>query len=106
MDILDFAYNWNNKINCKVFTTLRLHNENKYFIGNKFEIHLKKQFVKKVEVISVKAIFLTQINDFIAGIDTGYSTEECRDIIYKMYKNKNLDWNIQKMDFILLKEIK
>lgn len=30
MNTLNFSKNWNNKLDCKVFTTLRLHNPNKY----------------------------------------------------------------------------
>lgn len=35
-----FSYNWNNKLNCKAFTTIRLHSPERYFLGAKFNVYL------------------------------------------------------------------
>jgi hypothetical protein len=34
-------------------------------------------------------------------LDTGYSVEEMVKLIKTMYKNKNIDWTIQRLDFCL-----
>lgn len=100
---LPFSFNWNNKIHCKAFTTLRLHQPNKYIVGNTYFIHLKGDPIKHAEIIAIKTILLKDINPFIAFIDTGYSVDECKKIIQRMYKNSN--WETQKIDFILLKSL-
>jgi hypothetical protein len=47
----------------------------------------------------------SKINDYIALLDTGYPAAECQDLIRKMYKNKNINWDTQLIDFILLRYI-
>ena len=44
---------------------------------------------------------LHQINEYIARIDTGYSADECQNIIRTMYKNKRIDWNTQDLALCL-----
>ncbi len=100
---LPFSYNWNNKLDCKSFTTLRLKNRKRFEIGRKYKITLKKAFKKHAEIVGIKTLLLKDISDYIAYLDTGYSKEECQSIIRKMYPHKNFEH--QELDFILLKTI-
>lgn len=102
---LDFMYNWNNKLDCTYFTTLRLES-NKYQVGSIFKVNLKTVYKKSVEVVEIKKIKLEQINDFIAALDTGYSRTKCIELIQTMYKNKGIKWDTQIMYLILCKTIK
>lgn len=99
-NVFEFNYNWNNKLQCKVFTTIRLQND-KYVIGDKYEILLKKDRLGTAQILDIKNMFLKDINEYIAGIDTGYSAEECKNIILKMYPRQ--DFTNKKLSFILLK---
>ncbi len=99
---LDFGTNWNNKLNCCVFTTIRLYNPIKYCVGNRFDVRLKGQHKGYAILLEVKKIYLDQINEFTARIDTGYSAEECRKMIETMYKNRRVDWKSQPLAFCLL----
>lgn len=99
---ITFTHNWNNKLDCTAFTTLRLHNPKKYIIGEVKEIWIsqpnkqwKQLFRAKIE--DVKTFHLEKMNEYIARLDTGYSRAECINIIRKMYKQQN-----PKMDLILL----
>ena len=98
-----FSYNWNNKLNCTAFTTIRLHNPIKYKVNQEYIIELdgkKKQYSAIVKSISI--FKLKQLNEFMAHIDTGYSMNETKEILMKMYKNKSIDWDHQRLDLILL----
>lgn len=86
---LTFSYNWNNKLDCKVFTTIRL--SNRFQIGQKVEIILKGKSLGYGEIIDIKGFYLENLNDWLAMIDTGYSANECRKILKKMYKSKNIN---------------
>lgn len=103
MNDLRFSYNWNNKLDCKCFTTIRL--SDKYKAGDEFKIILdtaKDLEVKgTAEILAVKEFNLDNLNDFISYLDTGYSVDECRKIILRMYPKA--DWSTQKLKFILLK---
>lgn len=97
MEKIVFSYNWNNKLNCKVFTSFRIFSE-KYKVGEIKKIFLKDEYLFDAQIISVKKIKVIQVNEFIAGIDTGYSVEEFIEIIKKMYKDKD----INSIDFCLI----
>lgn len=99
---LDFSYNWNNKLNGKYFTTIRLHNPLKYCVGNILKVTLKLQPRGRVKILRVKTMTIDQINDYIACLDTGYQAEECKKFLKGMYKNKGINWNTQVLDFCLL----
>lgn len=102
-DIINFSNNWNNKLDCMAFTTIRLKNEAKYKVGNDYKIMLKNVLNKSARIIEIRTIYFHQINEFVAQIDTGYSTEETKNILKKMYSNLNLD--TQPFSFILLKSL-
>ena len=98
---LDFAYNWNKKLNCKAFTSIRLWNENKYQVGNVFEVWLGNTKKGVASLVSLKRMRIDQINDHIALLDTGYRADECKDMIKTMYKNKRINWSTQYLAYCL-----
>ena len=102
-DIINFSTNWNNKLDCMAFTTIRLKNSAKYQIGKKYEIHLKNTLKKRARIEDIKTIYFDQINQYIAYIDTGYSLEEVKKILIKMYPKINVQ--TQPFYFILLKSL-
>jgi len=103
MKEIDFSYNWNNKLDCKAFTSLRL--SDRFDVGEQVRVtlHHKKKFF--AEVVDKRWILLDEINEYIARIDTGYSAEECKDILRKMYKGRNVDWSKQKIYHYLFKKV-
>lgn len=105
-DIINFSTNWNNKVACNYFTTIRLKNCKKYEIGKTYEIHLQGKFLKHALIEDIKTIKLADVNEFIGGLDTGYSAHETKEIMKRMYGNKVQDINTQPFYFILLKTTK
>lgn len=112
MELLKFTENWNNKLDCDVFTTIRLHNPIKYRIGKQFKLVCeknKKTTIDKGEavIIQMRTITLAQINEWVAAIDTGYSAKECQDIIRMMYKNKpGINIDKHPLDYLLMRKVK
>jgi hypothetical protein len=97
---ISFSYNWNNKLNCNAFTTIRLFQPDKYIIGEKYKVSLKGIPVCESVIINIKNFKLYDLNDFIAFIDTGYNKEECRKIILRMYPK--IDFTTQLLSLILI----
>lgn len=92
-DVIRFSYNWNNKLSCKAFTTLRLDSP-KYEAGKVYDIYLEEKgkelnYLGRAKCVDKKTMYTTSINDFIAYLDTGYNADECRKIIARMYKKDN-----------------
>lgn len=102
MEKLTFTHNWNNKLDCVAFTTLRLRNDRKYYIGGEVEV-LEKHFSRGAyKIVDIKHFKIFQINEFMARVDTGYSRERCIEVIQTMYKNIVTNWNTQELSLILL----
>ena len=110
MQEIKFSYNWNNKLDNKFFTSIRLHRPSRFFKGSNLVLSIKegKEFKKTniVEVIDLKLIKFSEISDWLFMIDTGYSAEEARQIFYNMYKKKVENVSDALFDLILLKKIR
>jgi hypothetical protein len=103
MEKLEFSTNWNNKLDCKCFTTIRLYNHAKHFNGNQFEVYLRKKYSAKVEVIALSLLKLSQLSDYVSYLDTGYNREETKAILVKMYPH--IDFTKRHLVVLLLKKI-
>lgn len=99
---LTFSHNWNNKLFCKCFTTLRLWNEKKYQVGNTYAVYLKDEYLGEAEMISIRKTKRAKLNQFVCGLDTGYSVAETQQILGRMYK-QNADNDLM---FGMLKFVK
>lgn len=102
---LSFQTNWNGKLSCKYFTTWRMHNPRKFYVGAQYEIYLNGALTKIVECVQVKSYKLYQVNDYIAALDAGYTRDEFVALVKNMYKNKNIDFETQLWDFPLMKTL-
>ncbi len=105
METIKFSYNWNKKLENTCFTTIRLQNS-KYKIGEIYTIQAKGITDFEGKIIDIKHLYLNEISEFIARIDTGYSKEKCTEIIRTMYKKSVFDWTTQKLSFILIERQK
>jgi hypothetical protein len=114
---ISFSANWNKKLDCDFFTTIRLHNPQKYRKGYIYKI-VYGEIEFMAECLNVKTFSRTIINpkpdetaldeipDYILSVDTGFLASEARVFIKNLYKNYHLDWNKQEIDLILLRKVK
>jgi hypothetical protein len=86
--VIDFSYNWNNKLYCDVFPTYRIENPSKYKPGKIVVIQCKGQIMGVCEIISVKPLQPEKVTDEVAYLDTGYDRAEFLKLIHSMYKDK------------------
>lgn len=100
---IGFSYNWNNKLSCRAFTTIRLHNPEKYRVGQQYDILLTGKKIMDGKVIEIKDFYLHDLNEFMAYVDTGYCKAECLNILKKMYRHLNIEK--QKFSFILIERV-
>lgn len=107
---ITFNHNWNGKLFCTCFTSLRLRNDKKYQNGTTFQIILNKPGKNPFNageaiLCDVRHLYIHQINDFMAMIDTGYNREETVKMLQTMYKNIVADWNTQQLSLLLFRRI-
>lgn len=89
MDTLNFKTNWNGKLDCNFYTSIRIWNEGKYVVGKRFEIWEKKQKRHISELVKAVPFSLDKLPEITAYLDTGYSLSETKGIIAKMYPDYN-----------------
>lgn len=92
---LHFSQNWNNKLDCDVFTSIRIYDPSKHLIGEEYTItwtHGKEILSLENRVcIHMHTFVLASLTNGLALVDTGYDAKATVEIIRKMYKNKNFD---------------
>lgn len=101
---IPFVHNWNGKLYCDFFTTIRLKSS-KYVKGQAYEITIRKEPAFDCVIVDMKELKLNEISEWIARLDTGLSAKECRELFIKMYSNKPIDWTTQILQFILLQKL-
>lgn len=101
---LDFSTNWNNKLDCQCFTTLRLSGRLK--VGAIVEVWEKNTFRGEHRVLDKKRLdSIGLISDWLAYLDTGYNGDETRAIIKRMH-GKITKWDEQPIYYYLLQKVK
>jgi hypothetical protein len=107
LPVIPFSKNWNNKLYCDVFSTIRIKNR-KYSIGQNYDIILTDSGeAKKVctaQIIHIEYYGLLQLPERICLLDTGYSRKDVQKILVNMYK-KYGDPNTFTFAVIYLKKI-
>ncbi len=99
-DLISFSFNWNNKLQNKAFSTIRIHNPKKYQIGKMYKIELKGEALGTAVIQEIRVLKADQLNNFICFLDTGYSRTDTLNILAKMYKIENIQTAY--FDFCLL----
>lgn len=81
---LDFSTNWNGKLHCKIWHTLR--RSARFEIGDKTEVTINGKLLGVAKCISkIRYDNAEQIPETICILDTGYSKSETQTILKKMY---------------------
>lgn len=106
---LTFSHNWNKKLDCDVFSTIRLWNPNLYYEGKFVEIWDNSttpgRFKGRGKYELVSPFKLNQLKPAAAMLDTGYSLPETLAMIRKIYSKVE---DLEKKDFayIIVRKVK
>ena len=103
-NIISFSTNWNNKLDCKAFTTVRINNTEKYQTCREYQITLRNKPIATAKIISIRTFWLDEITDFVSYLDTGYDRKAFIEIILKMYPR--VDFKRKPLMLILLEKMK
>ena len=103
-----FNTNWNNKLNCNSFSTIRLSSPNKYKEGEIYNILLVDKSGKATKnfgfakLLSINEFLLDNITPAMCLLDTSYNKPEFIKMFQTMYKNYRIDFSKKKLMFLVL----
>jgi hypothetical protein len=97
--------NWNNKLNCDYYTSIRPAWESYYKKGEFYAALLNSKFHHEAQILEIKSFLIKDLNQYMSFLDAGLSPEQLRDHIKQMYKNKPAVLS-ESFYFILFKKIK
>lgn len=104
---IHFSYNWNNKLNCKSFSTVRLWNEKKYQLIDLYEVTVKKDAqhpkmslgIARLQVIN--KFLLHKVTPGISFLDANLTVIDFQQLVKTMYKNKRINFKEHPMCFLV-----
>jgi hypothetical protein len=111
MEIINFNSPWNgnslhSKIHCNYFTTIRIHNSDKYVLNKKYVITYKDKSIKMAQIIKIRQATLSTLSELYFYLDCGYSKENSIKMFETMYRLKPGQVDTLVFDVILLETIK
>ncbi|MDW8345325.1 MAG: hypothetical protein RML94_00105 [Bacteroidia bacterium] len=85
---ITFTKNWNQKLQCDYFTTIRRYPKK---IGQTYNIYLQDTFLFEAVVIDCQPITLNQLTHktYLCYLDTGMSPQDTVNLLQKMYPSNN-----------------
>jgi len=99
MNIINFEENFNKKLDCDIFTTIRKTNRAKYEsyllrTGEKFNITLNNEFYCLAKLIKVDHEKYSKMNDYLLVLDSGMTNFVSINTLMKKYGLRSIDDNM------------
>lgn len=82
-----FSCNWNKKLYCKCFSTLRKPSE-KYVLGQEYTIMLNNDVLCKAKIVYMKEGDTDTITEEMCYLDTGFNSEETKEYLKEVYRGE------------------
>lgn len=87
---LDFSTNWNGKLHCQIFHTIR--RSGRFDVGQLVEVYLKENLLGTAQCVAkTRYPNASSIPEVICLLDTGYGSSETQTILARMYKDEDPD---------------
>lgn len=101
MKKINFSKNYDDKLSRGIFTTIRLHNSDKYQQYENYEISLDYNKIFDAEIVFIEQCTINDLRENIARFDTGLSLEDTKKLLKEIYYY-DIDWNSQLLDICYL----
>lgn len=87
---IKFSHNWNGKVFCNLFTTIRKSSQSKFLyydqsIGQKFDVSLNDRVIGQAVLKSVKGMRFHEIDPIVTYLDTGMDSQEKVNELFKRF---------------------
>jgi len=112
MEKIEFTYNWNNKLDCRSFSTVRLANSKKYVLLDDYQVYLKTKgngpdiYKGLAKLQHIRRFNLFEVTPDITFLDANLNIFEFQKLLTTMYKNKLVDFRTQPLYFMIFQYYK
>jgi hypothetical protein len=97
---LEFTENWNGKLFNDVFTDIRPHNPDIFFVGNEMEVMENSIYHGIAEVVAVRQLPFHKINDVIAFANMGRAAAYQAELLKRSFTKSQIAENEMLLDYI------
>ena len=105
METIKFEKNWNGKLNCKAFFTIRLKNDEKYKVNQIYKIDEQGSNYDRIGVIRDITDFpIRRLNNQMSLLDMGVSPDLGIEILKEYYPSVS-DWENEEFSLITIEII-
>ncbi len=107
METVSFTHNWNQKLNCRSFSTVRIENPIKYRLNQEYRIYLKQTGLKQpidkgVAILKhIEYFNLYEVNEAVCYLDANLNRDTFIKLVLTMYKNSGVDFRVKRMAFMI-----
>jgi hypothetical protein len=102
MNHIDFSKNWNNKLDCQVFTTIRFNDTHQ--VGDTVLITLEGHVKGEASIIQKLRIEnIDKVSEWIAYLDIGESKAYLTKLFENFYAKKFPNWRQKELYYYLIK---
>ena len=103
---INFIRNWNNKLTGGSFTSIRPKDVNRWHEGETYAILLNRHHIATAELVSANHLFLKDITEQDARIDSGYGVHEFIPMFKRLYAKENIDFEKRMVSVLTFTKIK
>ncbi len=103
MKNVKFNKNWNNKLYCMSFSTVRLSSSTKFKEGEIYRIWENDISKGTATLMCINEFLLANISPAMCLLDTNYEKDEYTKMFKKMYQKKRIDFSKKKLMFLVFK---
>lgn len=88
---VEFSRNWNKKLNCDFFPTIRCTNTQKYYPGAVHRVICKGEYCFNAQIVSVQHTFLKDLPNMYCLMDAGHTHAETKALMKSIYPKYDFD---------------
>lgn len=103
MEAINFKQNYGGKLFNDWFSTVRLHDPEKFINGNSLEVYLRKYNMGIAQIVAVRTFYFHQIRDVLAQIECGNNASYLATILQSIYGQHVRLEKEDKLDHVVLR---
>lgn len=100
MENIVFSQNWNNKLLCGAFTTVRMENPDRYRWGGEYTVVMGRHQLGSAKIVMLKTLYYKDLTEGMSMVDTGRPLPYLLKLLDSFYPSAN--WSVDRLNWMVL----